>query len=92
MSDLRNQNHQVQSVPVTRQQYWVHQTRGILPQETVYSRQPVPVLPLARDVLAVAASARVWVGVSYFEVSIQPCMQRSCVSSWRLLIKKRLKG
>jgi hypothetical protein len=55
--------HWVQSVPVMRQQYWarVHTTLGISPQEMVFGRQPVPVLPLVRDVLAVAASAEVWV-------------------------------
>ena len=61
--------HWVQSVPVMRQQYWarVHTTLGISPQEMVFGRQPVPVLPLARDVLAVAAAARVWVWPELFE-------------------------
>jgi hypothetical protein len=64
--------HWVQSVPIMRQQYcWsrVHQTLGMSPQEIVFGRQPVPVLPLARDVLQVAAAASVWVWPESFECS-----------------------
>jgi hypothetical protein len=66
--------HWVQSVPVMRQQYWarVHQTLGMSPQEMVYGRQPMPVLPLAREVLQVAASASVWVWPDDFECPCPP--------------------
>jgi cleavage and polyadenylation specificity factor subunit 1 len=66
--------HWVQSVPVMRQQYWarVHQTLGMSPQEMVYGRQPMPVVPLLREVLAVAAASRVWVWLEDFECPYPP--------------------
>jgi hypothetical protein len=61
--------HWVQSVPIMRQQYRarVHRTLGMSPQRMVFGRQALPVIPLARDVLTVAAASSVWVWPEDFE-------------------------
>ncbi len=50
--------HWVQSVPVIRMQYWsrLHSALGMSPQEMVYGRRPVPVIPLSRQLLNLAAA------------------------------------
>ena len=46
--------HWLQSIPVVLQQYWarLHSALGMSPFEMVFGRQPVPVLPKARLLLA----------------------------------------
>jgi hypothetical protein len=53
--------HWLQSVPVVRQQYWarLHSALGMSPFEMVFGRQPVPVLPKARELLLSAVRAGV---------------------------------
>jgi hypothetical protein len=55
--------HWVQSVPSVLQQYMarIRQAQGVLPQDIVFDRRPFTVLPLARDVLTVAAASSGWV-------------------------------
>ena len=61
--------HWLQSVPIVRQQYWarLHTALGMSPQEMVYGRKPIPVMPLSRDLFAAAVSVDVSVVPDSFE-------------------------
>lgn len=61
--------HWLQSLPVMRQQYWarLHSVLGMSPQEMVYGRKPLPVVPLARNILAAATYGDVTVVPEEFE-------------------------
>jgi hypothetical protein len=53
----------------------------MLPQEMAYGWQQVTVLPLARDVLTVAAASRVWLWRGNSSTCVILCMLRICDSS-----------
>jgi transposase InsO family protein len=57
--------HWLQSMPVVRQQYWnrLHSALGMCPQEMVFGRKPVPVVPLAKQMLVAA---------THFDVAVVP--------------------
>lgn len=61
--------HWLQSVPVVRMQYWsrLHAALGMSPQEMVFGRWPRVAMPLAVDLIEVAAAAGVVVVLEDFE-------------------------
>jgi len=66
--------HWLQSVPVVRMQYWcrLHKTLGMSPQEMVFGKVPLPVVPLCRDVLQVTGAVVIPV-LSDVECSAPEC-------------------
>lgn len=85
-------SHWLQSVPVIRQQYWcrLHKTLGMSPQEMVYGRKPLPIVPLCRELLSVAGAMVVadpsefeCAAPAYYVSDLQQqsaCMQQSVLS------------